>query len=1019
WSVTEDSLGRLWAVSNDGLSVIDRPLSQYAMGELPVFADSLPGVVLPRQSIEKNAIAPHPDGSIWVGVKNEGLLRFRTAEADRSIADTLAADEIRGADIQAIGIQRDGTAWIALSDHRLLVIGDDFRVIGMMTEEDGLPPSPVRSLIEDKEGRMLAGCIDGSVLRITGDSRPTVTVLSRLLSSEVSSIAVDRRNRIWVASQGSGVLQIDADGRERILTRENGLLSEVAYAVTEDREGNIWIAQTGGVAKLRPNYEAFLGFTSRSFRGEPPILPASAVSAVVPAASRDARCRIWAGTSDGGLACIEAGGSSSHITERDGLLSDWINALHLDEDNQLWIGTLRGASRMDVAEYERSGRIRIDHFGGATVRSVSSLMLDAEHAPLQTLWFGAVQSVNVRLGSEWFILRDEAGLPPLNFQAAAVDSAGHVWLGSRENGLFRSRKPLSVELLRNAAGRPANLSRGGSGDPGKEITEPMFERVQAALPSQHIESILPRDRHLWIGTSQGLILLDGSGEHILAVLDRTSGMPADNVVSTALSSDGSVLWAGTNQGLVAIDAEQASVKRVLTQQDGLVNNEVWFYGSVASGSDGSVYFGTANGLSIYRPEYDVPNERPPELRIRRASITQSIGRSNEATFDYTALTFADEKRVSFRTRLVGYDSEWSSPKSDRSLRYTNLPAVFFPKTYRFEVTASNESGVWAVEPASLTFDVSPPWWLRWWAIGGYFVALAVGVVVVHRFQHVRLVRRAQEEARLREAELRAQTSQAKTEAAEARAQALMAENDRKALALAKARELEKAYYELKSAQTQLVQAEKMASLGRLAAGIAHEIKNPLNFINNFAALSVDLLEEVEEILADEDLPQDVREELDDILSDLRLNTGKIVEHGKRTDGIVRSMLMHSRGKTGEASPVEVNSLVEEYVNLAYHGMRAEHSDFNTEIVRDLDAAAGHATMFAQEIGRVLINLLNNAFYAVHQRGKAEPGFEPRVEVATRRIDDVVRIRVRDNGTGIPDSVRERIFEPFFTTKPTG
>lgn len=228
--------------------------------------------------------------------------------------------------------------------------------------------------------------------------------------------------------------------------------------------------------------------------------------------------------------------------------------------------------------------------------------------------------------------------------------------------------------------------------------------------------------------------------------------------------------------------------------------------------------------------------------------------------------------------------------------------------------------------------------------------------------------------------------------------------------------------DLRAAQDRLVQSEKMASLGQLTAGIAHEIKNPLNFVNNFAAVSAELTDElVEEIDKNMDRKlAEVADELREILADLKINAGLINEHGKRADGIVKSMLQHSRGDHTEQSSIDVNELLEEYVNLAYHGMRAADSDFNASIERNYDDAVGSVDMVPQEIGRVLINLLNNAFYAVNERAKAsKDGYQPTVTVSTKRTGTGVELGVRDNGTGIPESVKAKIFEPFFTTKPTG
>jgi signal transduction histidine kinase len=234
------------------------------------------------------------------------------------------------------------------------------------------------------------------------------------------------------------------------------------------------------------------------------------------------------------------------------------------------------------------------------------------------------------------------------------------------------------------------------------------------------------------------------------------------------------------------------------------------------------------------------------------------------------------------------------------------------------------------------------------------------------------------------------------------------------------RELAMSLEDLRAAQDRLVQTEKLASLGQLTAGIAHEIKNPLNFVNNFSALSAELVEELGETLAPVALDRKTRSDINELSQMLRSNLEKVVQHGKRADSIVKNMLLHSREGSGERRSVDINALVEESLNLAYHGARAENPGFNITLTRDLDPDAGAAEFYPQEITRALLNLISNGFYAAIKRKQAgDETFEPVLLAATKNRGDTVEIRIRDNGTGIQPEVKAKIFNPFFTTKPAG
>jgi signal transduction histidine kinase len=278
----------------------------------------------------------------------------------------------------------------------------------------------------------------------------------------------------------------------------------------------------------------------------------------------------------------------------------------------------------------------------------------------------------------------------------------------------------------------------------------------------------------------------------------------------------------------------------------------------------------------------------------------------------------------------------------------------------------------------------------------YGLIFISGVWLIHNFQHQRVIRAE-----------RARTQQKELE---------------------QAREIEIAYRELKATQTQLIQSEKMASLGELTAGIAHEIQNPLNFVNNFSEVNLELMEELK---ARSSKLEDERDEMEEeeLWHDLQENEKKINHHGKRADAIVKGMLQHSRTSSGIKEPTDLNALADEYLRLSYHGLRAKDKDFNAGFRTDFDPNLPKVNVIPQDIGRVLLNLINNAFYAVDKKAKEDiDGYKPEVFVATKTNplhggvgggSTSIQIIVSDNGPGIPDHIKDKIFQPFFTTKPTG
>jgi len=334
--------------------------------------------------------------------------------------------------------------------------------------------------------------------------------------------------------------------------------------------------------------------------------------------------------------------------------------------------------------------------------------------------------------------------------------------------------------------------------------------------------------------------------------------------------------------------------------------------------------------------------------------------------------------------LENYDKTWRPAGSERTAYYYNIS----PGHYIFRIKGASANGVWAEK--TIDVIISPPWWRSWWGYCLFGLLILAVVYSLYRIQKQKVISAERERIRVRE--------------------------------LVQAKEIEKAYHELKTTQQQLIQSEKMASLGELTAGIAHEIQNPLNFVNNFSDVNTELIEEMKQ-----EIDKGNYIEARTIANNIEENEQKINHHGKRADSIVKGMLQHSRSSSRVKEPIEINKLADEYLRLAYHGLRAKDKGFNATMKTDYDESVGKINIIPQDIGRVLLNLYNNAFYAVNEKRASASSagadtanmYEPLVSVRTKKTAGTVEISVKDNGNGLPEKVVDKIFQPFFTTKPTG
>jgi len=611
---------------------------------------------------------------------------------------------------------------------------------------------------------------------------------------------------------------------------------------------------------------------------------------------------------------------------------------------------------------------------------VTDLLLDREG----TLWVATSNGLSRfnrdrRNFTSWRVGPDNPGMSGNSLSTLFEDSQGYLWIGTKDH-VYDPRTTVSNGLMRF--------------DPktGKFLSYNHDPHNPNSLSSDAIRCIgEDLQGNIWVGTNNGLNRLDKQTGNWKVLLEA-NGLPDPNVIGILVDDQG-MIWLSTLKGLSRLDPV-SQVFRNFTREDGIQAyryNENSFYKT----RKGELIFGGVAGANYFFPSAISSEPVTPEILIsgflkqnkpfqleNQVNTNEKIKlkwNDNSIGFEFVAINYRTPSQTQYEYQLEGFEKDWIQSGTRRFVNYTNLPAG----DYTFRVRAVNSDGEWSQNDALLKVGISPPFWLTWYAFVVYSILLIILAFAVDRYQRKKLIRMERERSRDRELE--------------------------------QAREIEKAYTELKVTQSQLIQSEKMASLGELTAGIAHEIQNPLNFVNNFSEVSTELLDEMNEEI--------VKGNYDDVKAisvDLKQNLEKINHHGKRADSIVKGMLQHSRVSNGVKEPTDINVLADEYLRLSYHGLRARDKSFNATMATAFEPDMAKISIVPQDIGRVILNLFTNAFYAVNEKKKANPSdYEPTVSVSTRLMGDRIEIRIKDNGTGIPKKVIDKIFQPFFTTKPAG
>jgi signal transduction histidine kinase len=692
---------------------------------------------------------------------------------------------------------------------------------------------------------------------------------------------------------------------------------------------------------------------------------------------QDKKGRIWAGGNAAGLSVIDPKrGTIKRLSSKEGLPTDRITNITEGVDGQIWLGSEGGGiMKIDLDGSVYKSLVMKDSIENATW--VDRLILDDEG---NKLWLASreygISLIDTEKGTRQR-LTNANGLVSDHVSSIAMDENGHIW-AITDNGV-QSIDPENHKLT-------------------------AFTRSEG-LPANDGFDLISHKNKIFLGTSNGLSILESfdvtNNNKVhwkVKTIGKDQGLAYVDFAQNSLNFDkDGRLWAGAglngSESLVVMDEIKEDTRayttyitslNILDQLQVFTDREIiqekistidtlW-----ARAKNVSYVVDKTAKDSSYLSLNDIQWESvqgPYDLPV---GLTLPY-MQNYLSFSFNGAQFDNPDKIVYRYILEGIDKNWS-PISNKttSENYRDLA----PGEYTFKVASKGFNGVWS-KPTDLQFTILPPWWHTWWAYT-IFVALFLGLGLVILHYRSKWLKK---ENMILEERVTERTA-----------------------------ELNKTIDELENTQSQLIQSEKMASLGELTAGIAHEIQNPMNFINNFAEVSNELLGEMCEELDKGDI-----EEAKDISKDITQNLEKISHHGKRASSIVRGMLEHSRNSSGQTEMIDINVLADEYLRLAYHGLRAKDKSFNSDFKTDFDDTLPKVSIIPQDLGRVVLNLINNAFYAVTSipEEDRDDSYSPCVTVSTKNLKDQVLISIKDNGPGIPAEIKDKIFQPFFTTKPTG
>jgi len=1037
----------------------------------PVYAQGLPRGFLDASAIGLPGTArdflKDPSGALWIGT-NKGLCRY-----DGGFLEIYGLEEgLPYIDIVSLFRDNQNRIWVGTFTGDTFVIDEKNGTIQLL--EDLFPANQglTYKIIQDDEGRIWIPVFNNGVLVYDPDTHVVRTInLAHDLANRVLGIMKDSEGLIWNAT-ARGIKIIDPKtNRMKTLDMQSGLSANFTFDILQASTGEVWAGTALGVTIIdrKNNKLRILGNEQQFFLVDD--------KRNVAGISEDETGKMWMGTNGGTVHSFDP---KTNMVENFRVNPDaFIYRTLTDNEGQVWVGSNKGITPIFNSKLGSPGNFTdADGLGNTAIWSI----LEAQDGKI---WIGTNNGIDVYSPETETIqhITTDAGLVRNSASLIIEDSKGKIWVGNNGDGInIIDPHNQTIAQINTTHGLPDRATSTffedkngdmwvGSGkglsviNPDKGLVKQIIN-LDAWKGAFYFYIFADSKNQLWVLSTSGVMLINEQ-RSTLKFLNATNGLNSESGNSILEDPHGNV-WIGGQAGIDIINPANDSITTITTSE-GLADNGIYDLNE----RNGKIYAGTANGLSIITPLVGEKNrltikttnlgkaqglgaldfDQNSSMFTKRGqywagvetlvllvmdSIQLDSARStplvasvnffdqrhyfrdrkslpaddyliknniqwdsvettfyipynlvvpynqNYVSFNYSAMQLSYPDKLRYRYMLEGIDKSWSAI-TDKTLseNYRDLP----PGNYTFKVASRGINGLWS-KPAAFSFVITSPWWATWWAYALYAISIFGIMTSFVRFRSRALQRQNQ----ILEEKVVNRTNQ-----------------------------LQKSLNDLKETQKQLIQSEKMASLGELTAGIAHEIQNPLNFVNNFAEVNAELIAEMREELSKGNIG-----EAKNIANNIDENEKKIIFHGKRADGIVKGMLQHSRSSSGQKEPTDINALADEYLRLAYHGLRAKDKAFNASMKTEFDESLGNVSVVPQDIGRVILNLITNAFYAVYEKKKqGVPGYEPTVTVSTSHSlssgegRGEVYIKVKDNGNGIPQKVLDKIFQPFFTTKPAG